>query len=89
MILINDFIERSESWQQRVSKKREQVAVELQKQRDSENTFHPRIDPVSERLHAKKLTMLEQAQEAKAAAAAELRNSEMLPLETGFLQKET
>ena len=52
MILIAAFIERSETWQETVENKKAKVAQEVNEERCKENTFHPRINTVSEVMHA-------------------------------------
>lgn len=58
MFVINEFIERSEAWMQKVDQKKAKIAEELDQNRNQENTFHPRVDPVSELIHEKKMKLL-------------------------------
>lgn len=58
MIAINDFLERSEAWAEKVDQKKAKIAEELDYDRNYENTFHPRVDPVSELIHDKKMKLL-------------------------------
>ena len=67
MLLIARFIERSETWQESVDQKKEKIAQEILKQRCKENTFHPRINSVSELMHLRKMHLLEQVNKAAAA----------------------
>lgn len=68
MLRIADFIERSEDWHKNVLKKRDQLSKKLERERSQENTFHPRINQVSNLLHNHKLNMLGKVN----AAAAKL-----------------
>lgn len=65
--LVAQFLERSELWQESVDKKKQKVAMMLAEQRCKENTFHPRINRVSELMHQKKMMLLEQVNKAAAA----------------------
>ena len=59
MLLIAEFIERSQNWQKNVEQKKEKVAELVDNHRNKENTFHPKINSVSEHLHSEKMNMLE------------------------------
>ena len=58
MIAINEFLERNGKWMEKVGQKRAKVAHEVLAKRNKENTFHPRVDPVSEQIHSKKMKHL-------------------------------
>ena len=75
MLLIAAFIERSESWQEAVEQKKVKVAQEVREARCKENTFHPRINKVSELMHFQKMNLLEQVN--MAAAVVNKKNANM------------
>ena len=58
MLQIAEFVERSDSWLKQVQEKKLRVAQEIAMQRDEENTFHPRVAPKTEILHARKLKQM-------------------------------
>ena len=86
MLLIAEFLERSQAWQEKVQKKKEKAAEEAIQKKESENTFHPRINTISAALHAQKLSLLEQVNEAAAKNQKKLTD---MPLQVGLLEKET
>ena len=62
MLQIAEFVERSDAWLRQVQEKKQRVAEEVAMQRDEENTFHPRVAPKTEILHARKLKQMSQQQ---------------------------
>ena len=87
MLLIASFIERNEQWKQAIEKKKEKTAQEMQQERCKENTFHPRINSVSELMHLRKIELLEQVN--KAAAAVNEQNKKKAQAITDILEKDT
>lgn len=87
MLLIASFIERSEQWKLALDKKKEKAAQEMQQERCKENTFHPRINTVSELMHLRKIELLEQVN--KAAAAVNEQNKNKAQAIPDILEKET
>lgn len=58
MVIIAEFVDRSDTWIRQVQDKKTKIAHQINDERQKENTFHPRIDPVSELLHARKMNQL-------------------------------
>ena len=58
LALIEEFLERSKKWQDRVLEKREALRSALERREDESLPFHPQINFISACLHEEKIKML-------------------------------
>ena len=76
LALIDEFLERSKRWQDRVNEKRKALRSELERREDETTPFHPQINFISACLHEEKIRMLKMLHHSRDLRRAE----EVMPL---------